>query len=93
MYFGSLPGLGEQLHRWLEEVHVQPHIIIKSFQALIRRFRGISVIPHQTAHYIPILLLYIAAIVLFVGTRPGKGNLLLAAVGIEALVNEFAAVI
>jgi hypothetical protein len=54
---------------------------------------GVPVVSYQTAHHIPILLLHVTAIVLLVGTRPGKGNLLLAAIGVEALVNELAAVV
>jgi hypothetical protein len=51
------------------------------------------VIAYQTAHHIAILLLYVTAIILLVGTRPGEGNLLLAAIGIETLVDEFTAVV
>jgi hypothetical protein len=54
---------------------------------------GIPVVSHQTAYYIPILLLHVAAIVLLVGTRPGKGNALLVTVGVEASVDEFAAIV
>jgi len=60
---------------------------------LIRRFRGISVIAHQTAHYIPVLLLYVTAIILLVGAGAGEGDLLLAAVGVEALSDKLAAVV
>ena len=53
----------------------------------------ISIIAHQTAHYIPILLLYIATVILLVGARPGKGEFLLMTIGVEALVDEFTAIV
>ncbi len=67
--------------------------MIKPFQTLIRRSGHIAVIAHQTAHYITILLFHMAAIILLVRARPGKGNLLLAAVGVESLIDEFTAVV
>ena len=88
-----MPRLTHQLHRGLEEVNVQPYIGIKPFQTLIRRFRSISVIAHQAAHHITVLLLYVAAIVLLVGPGARKGNLLPLAIGKKMPVNEFAAVI
>ena len=81
MYSGTISGLGPELHRWLEEVHVQPHIIIKSVQTLIRRSGGIPIVAHQTAHHIAVLLFHMTAIVFLVGTRAGEGNLLPLSVG------------
>jgi hypothetical protein len=34
-----------------------------------------------------------AAIILLVGTRPGEGNLLLVTMAVEALVDEFTAIV
>ena len=85
-----VPGPGTELHRRLEEVHVKPHIVIKPFQTLERSSGGVPVVAHQTAYHIAILLLHMTAIVLLVGARTCKGALLLAAIGIEALVDEFA---
>jgi hypothetical protein len=77
----------------LEEIQIKPHTVINPSQALIGSSRIISVVAHQAAYYIAILLLYMTAIVLLVGTRPGEGNLLLTTIGVEALVDEFAAVV
>src|SRR3989304_10186991 len=93
MRLSSVPGLGQELHGRLKEVYVQPHVVIQSFQTLMSGSGSISIVAHQTAYHIPILLLHMAAIVFLVGTRPGEGNLLLVTVGVEALVDEFAAVI
>jgi hypothetical protein len=62
-------------------------------QTLKRSSGGVPVVSYQTAHHIPILLLHVTAIVLLVGTRPGKGNLLLATIGVETSVDELAAVV
>jgi len=82
-----------QLHRGLEEVHIQPYIRIKSFQALIRRSGGVSIIAHQSAHHIPVLLLYVVAIVFLIGAGAGEGDVLPPAIIIKMLIDEFAAVV
>ena len=88
-----MPGLGEQLHGGLEEVQVQPCTVIDSAQTPIGCLRVISIIADQAAYYIPILLFYMATIILLVGTRPREGDLLITAIIVKAPVNELAAVV
>jgi hypothetical protein len=88
-----MPGLGPELHRGLKEIHVEPNTVIDSFQTPISNSGSIAVIAYQPPYYIPILLLHMATIILFVGTRSGKGNPFQAAVGIEAFIDEFAAIV
>ena len=88
-----MPGLRRELHCRLKEVHVQPSAAVEPLQTLQGGPGGVAVISHETTHHVAVLLLDVTAIVLLVGTRAGEGDLLLTAVVVEVLVDEFAAVV
>ena len=88
-----MPGLIQQLHGWLEEVRVKADAMVEPIQPLEGNFGGISIIAHNAAHHIPILLLHMAAIILLVGPGPCEGNLIVPAILVEALVDELAAIV
>jgi hypothetical protein len=67
--------------------------MVEPIEAFEGSFGGIPVVTHETAHHIPIFLLHVTTIILLVGAGPGEGNFLVLAILIEALVDEFAAII
>ena len=87
MHLGAMPGLGYQLHHRLEEVNIETQTVINYVQALQGSPGAVAIIAHHPPHHRPVLLLHIAAIVLLVGARTGKGNSFPLAVAIQALVD------
>src|SRR3990172_1959501 len=90
---GSVAGLGHQLHYRLEEINIEAKEGIEPVQHLQGSRGGVAVIAHQPAHYGPVLLLHMTAVVLLVGAGAGEGNPLPLAIGIKVLVDELTAII
>jgi len=87
-----MPGSRYKRHGGLEH-NIQAYQATHLPQTLKGGFRDVSFITHKTAHNMPVLLFRMTAIIPLVGTRPSKGNLLLAAVSVEVLIDELAAVV
>jgi hypothetical protein len=82
-----------QLHRRLEEVHIQPEDGVDAIQRLQGCSGTVPVVAHQPSYHRPVLLLYMATIVFLVRARPGEGDIFSLAVGIEMVVDELPAVV
>ncbi len=55
--------------------------------------RGIPFITHKATHNITVFLFHMTAIIRLVGTRSGKGKLVIATLLVEALIDEFTTVV
>src|SRR5262245_61665991 len=89
---GPLPDLGTQLHRRLEVVHEQPHVLVQPGQALTRRQPRETLVADEAADDGAVLLLDPGLVVLVIRPRARELPLLLLAVRLERLIDEGAVV-
>src|ERR1041384_588567 len=89
----SLAFLGGKLANWLEEVHVQPLLLVELLHQRERGLRAVSAVADGLPNRGPVPLLHKGLVILAVGSAPGKSETLLLAVPNEHLVDELRAIV
>ena len=66
---------------------------MRAFTALMQALRGKAIIADEVAHYCPVLLLHVRAVILLQRAAARKGEPLPEAIPVESLVDELRAVV
>ena len=77
----------------LKEVDIQAQVLVDALEDGILLIVVQSIIANGMPHHGPVLLLDMGLIIFLVGTRTGEGDLLIQAIVIEQVIDEFGAII
>ena len=83
----------DEFENGLKEVDIQAQVLVDALQDSILRITVQSIIANGMAYHGPILLFDMGLIVFLVGTRTCEGDLLIQAIVIEQVIDEFGAII
>ncbi len=85
---GAVPDLADELQTGLEEVGVQAQALVDGIKGGDRRRGFVPVVADEAADDRPVFLLDVGLVVLAIRTAAGEGDVLLAAVAQELVVDE-----
>ena len=83
----------DEFENGLKEVDIQAQVLVDALEDGILLIVVQSIIANGMPHHGPVLLLDMGLIIFLVGTRTGKGDLLILAIALEQVIDEFGAII
>jgi hypothetical protein len=89
----SLDLFGDQLHRRLKAIDIQPQGAVEFGELLIRMLPSQTAMTHYLPHHHTIFLLHKALVPFLIGASAGEGDLLTVAIGRHLFVDELSPVI